>query len=87
MNFVRLASHALDMKPPLTGHPPLGCFKRQGKDPRSRGKAAQSRYILKVVVWILENCLIPGNAHQELHYNCLKALALFYDELEKWDPA
>ena len=87
MNFLRLACHALDMKPPLTGHPPLSTFKRQGKDPRFRGKAAQTRYLLNVVVWILENCLVPSNPHQQLRYDCLKFLWRFYRELENWDPA
>jgi hypothetical protein len=64
----------------------LNMLKQPGKDPKFRGKAAETRRMCYCVDFILSDILQPRNDHERQVAQCVKALTNFYREMEDWNP-
>ena len=83
--YTHLAANALEIEPPVNGLT-IGMVKRTGCDPKFRGKAAETRRMLKCVEWLLDNIFKPNSIHTQTRRQCIKQVAFDYKELEHWDP-
>ena len=61
-------------------------LKQPGKDPKIRGKAAETRRMCYCVDFILSDILQPRNDHERQVAQCVKAFTTFYREMEDWNP-
>ena len=84
LTMIGIASKHLGFDRPLNDLT-LGMFKQQSKTPRLRAKAAETRHMVAVIDWIFTNMFKPKNPHDELRQRCVHQLALFYEELGRWD--
>ena len=60
----------------------LGAIKPEGKSPRLRMKAANTRYMIPIVRCVLENIFPPTSPREQLCLDCLIALDEFYKLLK-----
>ena len=49
---------------------------------RLKAKAAESRYLLPLVLWVLRHLVSHDDDHARLRLQCVEALARAYDELD-----
>eukprot|EP00959_Pyramimonas_sp_CCMP1952_P090876 1902365-Pyramimonas_sp.AAC.1 len=61
-------------------------LKPQGKSPKMKLKAAEGRYMLRVLREMLTQFHSPRNARDQTRAACVNYLAQVYDELPVWDP-
>ena len=71
--MVVAASRALNMAVPI-GNLTMSMIRVSGKPPKLKLKAAESRHMLVILTYILENFLPPQDAHEELVLQCVRAL-------------
>ena len=62
----------------------LGLIKPEGKPPRLRMKAANTRYLLPIVRYVLEHIFPPTSPREQLRLDCLIALDDLYILLNNW---
>ena len=83
------ASKALKMQTPI-GNLTMSMIRVSGKPPKLKLKAAESRYMLVVLHFILHNFMPPETPHEVLVLECVDALAGCYETMkpERWslDP-
>ena len=83
--LIKQAARKLDKGPPVN-QLTLNMMKSGAKAPKLKAKAAESRHMLAAVCKLLETYLPPKNDYQNTRYNCVKYLALFYEEVADWTP-
>jgi hypothetical protein len=83
--LMRIAAKELGLEPPISNLT-VNMFKSEGKSPKFKLKAAESRVMLKVVHFMLTNFFKPTNDHELLRLQCTESLHNMYVELEQWGP-
>jgi len=84
--FIRQAAKKLKMDQPPVNDLTMGMVKVTAKAPRFKGKAAESRHMLKCVRQVLETYMTPKNDYQRMRLHCVQHLDDFYQELIDWVP-
>ena len=83
--LIKSASKAIGQdRPPINAFK-FSMLKDKAKAPVLKLKAAESRHMLPVLLYILENYFIQDTAHKIARYTCVKKIALFYEEMRKPD--
>jgi hypothetical protein len=65
----------------------MGKFKVQGKPPKFKGKAAQSRHLLPVLMHLLTHFLPPRDEQDEIMVCMLRHFCDMYKGLQEWTAA
>ena len=69
-------------------HPPKQNFDQaDGKAPKLKLKAAEGRYMLKVMTWVVETFHPPATEHARLRFQALQSLSQMYEELMQFSNA
>lgn len=84
-NVFKIASNALRIEIPIAKIT-IGMIKAQGKDPRLKAKAAETRHMLNIVHWLLIHIFPARDAYEQLRQDCCHQLFCFYAELKTWGP-
>ena len=84
--LIKWASRDLGYDSPPISSLTLPMIKADGKPPKLKTKAAEGRYLLPVVVAILEKWFPARDDHEGNRLLCLTALRDMYTELKAWGP-
>ena len=82
MGMIRTAAKELHMDPPIS-QLTIGMI-RGKRGPKAKLKAAEGRYLLKVLVYILPNYYSCETDHELLRFRSASFLKRVYDELDHW---
>ena len=82
-NMSRVAAKALGEKPPFNNLT-IGMLIPTDKRPKMKLKAAEGRYFVKVLEYILKNLVACDTEHQKLRLHCVSALVSVYAEIKNW---
>ena len=87
LDYIKIAAKGIGHKRPPINDLVIGMLTSAKKQPRPRIKlkAAESRYLLPCISWLLQNLWTPTSAYEELVMQCVKAMSSFYDQLYVWD--
>ena len=55
--------------------------------PKFKGKAAESRHFLPIVLQVLSVCFPVDTVHERSRFHCVEALNLCYKEMEDWQAS
>jgi hypothetical protein len=87
LNLITLASrHIPDLKCRPINALTLPMIKATGCTPRFKAKGAESRRMVHVLVWLLQNIFPPRDEFETLRLNALLHLHWFYEECKRWVP-
>ena len=87
LNLITLASrHIPDLNCRPINALTLPMIKATGCTPRFKAKGAESRRMVHVLVWLLQNIFPPRDEFETLRLNALLHLHLFYEECKRWVP-
>ena len=81
-NMIKLSAKAIGMQKSPVNKLTRGMFCTDKGKPKMRAKAAQGRYFLKVLHYLLGNLVARTTDHAQLRYNCVSALLEVYNEME-----
>jgi len=84
VDLIALASRQLGIEPPVRFLTAL-MLRVDSKAPKLKLKAAQGRYMVDVVHFILTNLVLPATPYQHTRSQCLTALWEVYKEMKDWD--
>ena len=79
--LIRTASKSLGKDRPPFNKLSIGMLKVPGKAPKLKIKAAESRYFMPVLLFILQNFVKCDTPHKETRLNCLSVLNDMYDAM------
>ena len=79
MLMVKVASKAVGQKRPPINRLTLQMFYTSGKTLKMKIKAAESRYLLPCVKYILEYFMPMETPHDQLRYHCVRTICQMYD--------
>jgi len=82
--LIKMKSHAAGLKQAPINSLTLNMFKADGKRPRLKTKAAETRNLVPVTLLILEMFGL-SSTHAQTRYECLKCLNEIYKEMEGWN--
>ena len=82
--MIRVIASQMGVEPPISGLTVLMFRKAAGKKPKLACKAAEARYLLPIVVKVLEQFFPVETEHQRLVLQCVSALNMCYEELSNW---
>ena len=82
-NMVRVAAKAMKMDPPFANLT-IGMMLPTQKRPKLKLKAAEGRYFLRVLEYLLRELVPAATAHEVLRLQCVQALLKVYAELDSW---
>ena len=84
MNMIQAMAHQLGTVSPISGLT-IGMIRADGNCPKLKLKAAETRYMVPIVLKILESNVPLDTDHLRLRYNCFKFLARVYEMINDWD--
>ena len=81
MTMIKSASKAVGQERPPFNKLTLGMLKQPGKSPALKAKAAESRYMLPVILYILETYFKVCIGHEILRHRCVQAICDMYKKM------
>jgi hypothetical protein len=83
--LIRVSSKAVGFAKPPICDLTMPMIKVSGKAPKLKTKAAEGRYLLKAIFFMLDT-LLPheGDPHKETRYHCIRTMHEIYIEMEHW---
>ena len=81
MTMIKSASKAVGQERPPFNKLTLGMLKQPGKSPALKAKAAESRYMLPVILYILETYFKVCTDHEILRHRCVQTISDMYKKM------
>jgi len=85
MNMFKLGASSLNMDPPFHDLR-YTMFGRPNKSPKLKLKAAEARYLLPVLEFVLREFFPADDEYSRVRHQCVVAMCRCYDELKAWEP-
>ena len=85
-NMIEVCSKSLGVAKPVNTLTVTMFRASSSEKPKFKGKAAENRHLLPVLLAILQNCVAQDSEHNRNRFHCVAALNDCYTEMEDWCP-